>query len=52
VRQYYDGEVDRAVRRAINVFGPVALLALASVFVLIAVAFYLPMFNLARALGR
>jgi type IV pilus assembly protein PilC len=52
VRQYYDREADRAVGRAITVFGPVALIALAGVFVLIAVAFYLPMFNLARALGR
>jgi len=52
VRQYYDREVDRAVSRAIGVFGPAALLALAGVFVLIAVAFYLPLFNLARALGR
>jgi type II secretory pathway component PulF len=52
VRQYYDREVDRSVNRAITVFGPLALVALASVFVLIAVAFYLPMFNLARALGR
>jgi type IV pilus assembly protein PilC len=52
VRQYYDREVDQAVTRAIGVFGPAALLALAGVFVLIAVAFYLPLFNLARALGR
>ena len=52
VRQYYDREVDRAVNRAIGVFGPVALMALAGVFVLIAVAFYLPIFNLARAIGR
>ncbi len=52
VRQYYDREVDRAVTRAIGVFGPAALLTLAGVFVLIAVAFYLPLFNLARALGR
>ncbi len=52
VRQYYDREVDRAVTRAIGVFGPAALLALAGVFVLIAVAFYLPLFNLARAIGR
>jgi len=52
VRQYYDREVDRAVSRAIGVFGPAALLALAGVFVLIAVAFYLPIFNLARAIGR
>jgi type IV pilus assembly protein PilC len=52
VRQYYDREVERAVSRAIGVFGPAALLALAGVFVLIAVAFYLPIFNLARAIGR
>lgn len=52
VRQYYDREVDRAVGRAIGVFGPAALMALAGVFVLIAVAFYLPIFNLARAVGR
>jgi len=52
VRQYYDREVDRSVTRAIGVFGPAALLALAGVFVLIAVAFYLPIFNLARAVGR
>ncbi|HOG28664.1 MAG TPA: type II secretion system F family protein [Vicinamibacterales bacterium] len=52
VRQYYDREVDRSVNRAITLFGPAALGALALVFVLIAVAFYLPMFNLARALTR
>lgn len=50
VRQYYDREVDATVNRALTLFGPVALIALASVFVLIAVAFYLPLFNLARAL--
>ena len=50
VRQYYDREVDATVNRAITLFGPIALVALASVFVLIAVAFYLPMFNLARAI--
>jgi type II secretory pathway component PulF len=52
VRQYYDREVDRSVNRAITLFGPIALVVLASAFVLIAVAFYLPMFNLARALNR
>jgi type II secretory pathway component PulF len=52
VRRYYDREVDQSVNRAITLFGPVALVALASVFVLIAVAFYLPMFNLARAVNR
>ena len=49
VRKYYDREVDQSVTRALTLFGPIALLALASVFVLIAVAFYLPLFNLARA---
>ncbi len=52
VRQYYDREADRAVSRAIGVFGPAALLALAGVFVLIAVAFYLPIFKLAGAVAR
>jgi type II secretory pathway component PulF len=50
VRQYYDREVDATVNRALTLFGPIALIALASVFVLVAVAFYLPLFNLARAL--
>ncbi|MEW5983925.1 MAG: type II secretion system F family protein [Acidobacteriota bacterium] len=50
VRQYYDREVDMTVNRALTLFGPIALLVLASVFVLIAVAFYLPLFNLARAI--
>lgn len=49
VRHYYDREVDQTVNRALTLFGPIALIALASVFVLIAVAFYLPLFNLARA---
>ena len=40
------------MRRALGVFGPAALLALAGVFVLVAVAFYLPIFNLARVVGR
>jgi len=52
VRQYYDREVDQSVNRAMTLFGPIALVALASVYVLFAVAFYLPMFNLARALNR
>lgn len=49
VRIYYDREVDSTVNRALTLFGPIALVALASVFMLIAVAFYLPLFNLARA---
>jgi type II secretory pathway component PulF len=50
VRRYYDREVDASVKRALTLFGPIALAALAGVFVLFAVAFYLPMFNLARAI--
>jgi type IV pilus assembly protein PilC len=50
VKHYYDREVDATVNRALTMFGPVALMALAAVFVLIAVAFYLPLFNLARAI--
>lgn len=50
VKQYYDREVDATVNRALTLFGPIALVGLASVFVLIAVAFYLPLFNLARAI--
>jgi MSHA biogenesis protein MshG len=50
VKQYYDREVDTTVNRALTLFGPIALIALASVFVLIAVAFYLPLFRLARAI--
>ena len=49
VRHYYDREVDQTVNRALTMFGPIALIALASVFVLIAVAFYLPLFRLAGA---
>jgi type IV pilus assembly protein PilC len=50
VRRYYDREVDRSVKRALTLFGPIALVGLAAIFVLIAVAFYLPMFNLARTI--
>ena len=51
VRQYYDREVDKSVNRAITLFGPITIVLLAGVFVLIAVAFYLPLFNLARAVN-
>lgn len=50
VRQYYDREVDQTVTRALTLFGPIALAVLAGVFVLIAVAFYLPLFSLSRAI--
>jgi len=51
VKHYYDREVDKSVTRAITLFGPITIIVLASVFVLIAVAFYLPLFNLARAVN-
>jgi type II secretory pathway component PulF len=52
VRQYYDREVDATVNRALTFFGPIALVVLSSVFLLVAVAFYLPLFNLAKAIPR
>jgi type II secretory pathway component PulF len=51
VRHYYDREVDKSVNRAITLFGPITIGLLAAVFVMIAVAFYLPLFNLARAVN-
>lgn len=51
VRHYYDREVDKSVNRAITLFGPITIALLAGVFVMIAVAFYLPLFNLARAVN-
>ncbi len=52
VRHYYDREVDQTVNRALTLFGPIMLIVLASVFVLIAVAFYLPLFRLAGAVRQ
>lgn len=51
VRHYYDREVDKSVNRALTLFGPITIALLAGVFVIIAVAFYLPLFNLARAVN-
>jgi type IV pilus assembly protein PilC len=50
VRQYYDREVDQTVDRALTLFGPIMLLVLASVFVLMAVAYYLPLFGLMKVI--
>ncbi len=50
VRQYYDREVDQTVDRALTLFGPIMLVTLASVFVLMAVAYYLPLFGLMKAI--
>ncbi len=50
VRQYYDREVDQTVDRALTLFGPFMLVVLASVFVLMAVAYYLPLFGLMKVI--
>lgn len=49
VRLYFDREIERTVQRVSTLFGPIMLLLLASVFVLMALAFYLPLFNMLRA---
>jgi type II secretory pathway component PulF len=50
VRIYYDKEVDRTIRRSLTLFGPVMMIVLASVFVLMALAYYLPLFRLLRVI--
>jgi type IV pilus assembly protein PilC len=50
VRKYYDKEVERSVRRALTLFGPISLILLASVFVTMAIAFYLPLFRMLRVI--
>lgn len=48
VRIYYDKEVDRTIRQSLTLFGPIMMIVLASVFVLMALAYYLPLFRLLR----
>jgi type IV pilus assembly protein PilC len=50
VRKYFDGEVDRTIKRSLTYFGPIMLIVLAGSFVLMALAFYLPLFGLLRGL--
>jgi type IV pilus assembly protein PilC len=50
VRKYFDGEVDRTIKRSLTLFGPIMLVVLAGTFVLMALAFYLPMFQLLRGI--
>ncbi|MEX2270832.1 MAG: type II secretion system F family protein [Vicinamibacterales bacterium] len=50
VRRYFDREVDTTVKRAVALFGPIMLVVLAGVFVIMALAFYLPLFQLLRGL--
>ena len=51
VRKYFDGEVDRTIKRSLTFFGPIMLVVLAGAFVLMALAFYLPLFGLLRGLS-
>ena len=50
VRRYFDGEVDRTIKRSITLFGPIMLVVLAGTFVLMALAFYLPLFQMLRGI--
>jgi type II secretory pathway component PulF len=50
VRRYFDGEVDRTIKRSLTLFGPIMLVVLAGTFVIMALAFYLPLFQLLRGL--
>ena len=49
-RRYFDGEVDRTIKWSITLFGPIMLVVLAGTFVLMALAFYLPLFQMLRGI--
>jgi type IV pilus assembly protein PilC len=50
VRRYFDREVDQTIKRSLTLFGPIMLVLLAGTFVLMALAFYLPLFQLLRGI--
>jgi type IV pilus assembly protein PilC len=50
VRRYFDREVDQTIKRSLTLFGPIMLVLLAGAFVLMALAFYLPLFQLLRGI--
>ena len=50
VRKYFDGEVDRTIKRSLTLFGPIMLVVLAATFTLMALAFYLPLFRLLQGI--
>lgn len=50
VRRYFDAEVDRTIKRSLTLFGPIMLVVLAGTFVMMALAFYLPLFQLLRGI--
>jgi len=50
VRRYFDREVDHTIRRALTLFGPLMLVLLAGTFVIMALAFYLPLFQMLQGI--
>jgi MSHA biogenesis protein MshG len=50
VRRYFDREVDFTIKRALTLFGPIMLVFLAGTFVIMALAFYLPLFQMLQAI--
>jgi type II secretory pathway component PulF len=50
VRRYFDREVDQTIKRSLTLFGPIMLVLLAGTFVTMALAFYLPLFQLLRGI--
>ena len=50
VRKYFDGDVDRTIKRSFTLFGPIMLVVLAGTFTLMALAFYLPLFQMLRGI--
>jgi type II secretory pathway component PulF len=50
VRRYFDREVDQTITRALTFFGPIMLVLLAGTFVVMALAFYLPLFQLLQGI--
>jgi type II secretory pathway component PulF len=50
VRIYYDKDVDRTIKQSLTLFGPIMLIVLAAVFVLMALAYYLPLLRLLNAI--
>ena len=50
VRKYFDADVDRTIKQSLTLFGPIMLVLLAGTFVLMALAFYLPLFQMLRGI--
>jgi type II secretory pathway component PulF len=50
VRRYFDREVDYTIKRALTLFGPIMLVLLAGTFVIMALAFYLPLFQMLQGI--